>query len=88
MTAMISEATRVLEDNIAARPLDIDMVLLFGYGFPRHRGGPMHYADTIGAKALIERIETYAKEDSYYWKVPALLRQMAEEGTTFAVMNK
>ena len=39
----------------------------------------MHYADTIGAKALIERIETYAKEDSYYWKVPALLRQMAQE---------
>ncbi len=88
MTAMISEAVRVLEDNIAARPLDIDMVLLFGYGFPRHRGGPMHYADTIGAKALIERIETYAKEDSYYWKVPALLRQMAQEGTTFADMNK
>ena len=88
MTAMISEAVGVLEDKIAARPLDIDMVLLFGYGFPRHRGGPMHYADTIGAKELIERIETYAKEDSYHWKVPALLRQMAQEGTTFADMNR
>ena len=88
LTAMISEAVRVLEDKIAARPLDIDMVLLFGYGFPRHRGGPMHYADTIGAKELIERIETYAKEDSYYWKVPALLHQMAREETTFADMNR
>ncbi len=88
MTAMISEAVRTLEDKIAARPLDIDMVLLFGYGFPRHLGGPMHYADTIGAKELINRIKTYAKEDSYYWRVPGLLRQMADDGTTFADMNR
>ena len=88
MTAMICAAVGVLEDKIAARPLDIDMVLLFGYGFPRHRGGPMHYADILGAKELIERIETYAKEDSYYWKVPGLLHEMAQEGTTFADMNR
>ncbi len=88
MTAMISEATRVLEDKIAARPLDIDMVLLFGYGFPRHRGGPMHYADTIGATKLIEHIEKYAQEDSYYWRVPNLLRDMAKDGKTFADLNR
>lgn len=88
MTAMISEAIRVLEEKIAARPLDVDMVFLFGYGFPRHRGGPLHYADTLGPQELISRIETYAKEDSYYWQVPDMLRQMALDGTKFLDLNK
>ena len=87
MTAMISEAVRVLEERIAARPLDVDMVFLFGYGFPRHRGGPLHYADTLGPQELISRIETYAKEDSHYWKVPDMLRQMALDGTKFSDLN-
>jgi 3-hydroxyacyl-CoA dehydrogenase len=88
MTAMISEAARVVEDGTAKRPLDVDMVFLFGYGFPRHRGGPLHYADTIGAAALVERIKTYAEEDATYWQVPALLEKMAARGTSFADMNK
>lgn len=87
MTAMISEAARVLAEGIALRPVDIDAVFLFGYGFPRHRGGPMMYADTLGAAALIERIERYATEDSHYWQVPPLLSQMAAEGRSFADMN-
>ncbi|MGB2407733.1 MAG: 3-hydroxyacyl-CoA dehydrogenase NAD-binding domain-containing protein [Paracoccaceae bacterium] len=88
MTAMISEAVRVLEDKIAARPVDVDMVFLFGYGFPRHRGGPLHYADEVGAEKLIERIETYAKDDDHYWKVPNLLRDMAAQGKKFADLNR
>ncbi|MFY0619606.1 3-hydroxyacyl-CoA dehydrogenase NAD-binding domain-containing protein [Shimia sp.] len=88
MTAMISEAARVVEDGIALRPVDVDVVFLMGYGFPRFRGGPLHYADSIGAAALVERIESYAKEDAHYWQVPALLQQMAESGSTFADMNK
>ncbi len=87
MTAMISEAVRVLEEGIALRPIDIDAVFLNGYGFPRFRGGPLHTADVIGAGELVRRIEEYAKEDAYYWKVPALLRQIAETGGTFAEMN-
>ncbi|GAB2184761.1 3-hydroxyacyl-CoA dehydrogenase NAD-binding domain-containing protein [Roseibium sp. LAB1] len=87
MTAMISEAVRVLEEGIALRPIDIDAVFLNGYGFPRFRGGPLHTADVIGAGELVRRIEEYAKEDAYYWKVPALLRQVAENGGTFAEMN-
>ncbi|WP_163847574.1 3-hydroxyacyl-CoA dehydrogenase NAD-binding domain-containing protein [Pseudooceanicola aestuarii] len=87
MTAMIVEAARVVEDGTAKRPLDVDMVFLFGYGFPRFRGGPLHYADTIGAAELVKRIETYAKEDAHYWQVPAILRKMADEGTTFADLN-
>ena len=88
MTAMIAEAARVVEDGTAKRPLDVDMVFLFGYGFPRHRGGPLHYADTIGAAALVERIKAYAAEDATYWQVPALLEKMAANGTSFADMNK
>ena len=87
MTAMISEATRVLGEGIALRPIDIDAVFLNGYGFPRFRGGPMHTADTIGAAELVKRIEDYAQEDAYYWQVPELLRKMAESGGTFAEMN-
>jgi 3-hydroxyacyl-CoA dehydrogenase len=88
MTAMISEAARVVEEGIALRPIDVDAVFLFGYGFPRFRGGPLHYADTIGAKELVARIERFAQDDAYYWKVPAILRRMAEDGTTFADLNK
>jgi 3-hydroxyacyl-CoA dehydrogenase len=87
-TAMILEATRVLEEKIAPRPIDIDAVFLFGYGFPRFRGGPMHTADQIGPKELVRRIEEYAREDDYYWQVPDLLRKMAETGETFAQMNE
>lgn len=88
MTAMISEAARVLEDGIALRPVDVDVVFLMGYGFPRFRGGPLHYADTLGAAELVKRIETYAQEDAHYWQVPALLRQMAETGGTFDTLNR
>ena len=88
MTAMISEAARVVGDGIAKRPLDVDMVFLFGYGFPRHRGGPLHYADTIGAKELQKRIIAYAKDDPHYWQMPPLIEKMAADGTTFADLNK
>ena len=88
MTAMVSEAVRVLEDEIARRPIDIDATFLFGYGFPRFRGGPMHYADTVGAAELVARIERYATDDPHFWQVPAMLRRMARDGTTFAQLNE
>ncbi|MCA0873541.1 enoyl-CoA hydratase/isomerase family protein [Seohaeicola saemankumensis] len=88
MTAMIVEATRVVEDGIALRPVDVDVVFLSGYGFPRFRGGPLHYADTIGAAELVKRIEDYASEDAHYWQVPDLLREMAASGRSFADINK
>ncbi|MFD1509245.1 3-hydroxyacyl-CoA dehydrogenase NAD-binding domain-containing protein [Lacimonas salitolerans] len=87
MTAMISEAARVVEDGTAKRPVDVDMVFLFGYGFPRFRGGPLHYADSIGAAELVARIEAYAKEDPHYWQVPPILARMAKDGSTFADLN-
>ena len=88
MTAMIVEAARVVADGTAQRPIDVDATFLFGYGFPRWRGGPLHYADTIGAAELVRRISEYAAEDPHYWQVPPLLQKMADDGTTFADLNK
>ncbi|KJZ18652.1 3-hydroxyacyl-CoA dehydrogenase NAD-binding domain-containing protein [Loktanella sp. S4079] len=88
ITAMIVESTRVVEEGIALRPIDVDAVFLFGYGFPRHRGGPLCYADRIGAANLVERIKTYAHEDPFYWQVPKLLQKLADDNTTFADLNK
>lgn len=87
MTAMIVEATNVVDEGIALRPVDIDAVELFGYGFPRHRGGPMHLADQIGIDTLVERIESYAQEDAYFWKVPPLLNRMLQNGQKFSDLN-
>ena len=87
VTAMIAEAARVLEDGIALRPVDIDAVFLFGYGFPRHRGGPMHTADAIGAADLVRRIRAYADGDAQFWQVPPLLDRLAATGGTFGAMN-
>ncbi|MDO6586532.1 3-hydroxyacyl-CoA dehydrogenase NAD-binding domain-containing protein [Salipiger sp. 1_MG-2023] len=87
LTAMIAEAVRVLEEGVALRPVDIDAVELFGYGFPRHRGGPMHQADLIGPAELIRRIEDYAAEDPHFWQVPDLLRKMQRDGRSFADLN-
>lgn len=88
LTAMIAEGARVLDDGIAGRPVDIDAVFLFGYGFPRHLGGPMFHADRIGAAELVARITDYAKEDPQFWQVPPLLARMAADGTSFADLNE
>ena len=87
LTAMIAEATNVLAEGVALRPVDIDAVELFGYGFPRHRGGPMHMADQMGLDTVISQIETFAKEDAYFWRVPVLLRDMRTNGQSFADIN-
>ncbi|MHA3915951.1 3-hydroxyacyl-CoA dehydrogenase NAD-binding domain-containing protein [Halovulum sp. GXIMD14793] len=88
MTAMILEAARVVEDGTALRPIDVDAVLLNGYGFPRFRGGPLHYADTLGAAEVVKRADTYAKDDAVFWAVPPILRKMAEDGSSFAALNE
>ena len=86
-TAMISEALRVLEEGIALRPIDIDATFLFGYGFPRFRGGPMHYADTVGVPTLIQNIKTWSAEDPHFWQVPDILKRLDKDGATIASLN-
>ncbi|TMV11939.1 3-hydroxyacyl-CoA dehydrogenase NAD-binding domain-containing protein [Arenibacterium halophilum] len=88
MAAMVNEGAKVLEEGIARRPLDIDMVFLFGYGFPRYHGGPMKWADLQGLPALLDDIRSYAKEDPYFWQPAPLLEQLVAEGRTFDDLNK
>jgi len=87
LAAMINEAANVLHQGIALRPSDIDIVFLSGYGFPRHRGGPMHYADRVGLANVLADIRAFAKEDPAFWKPSPLLVQLAESGRDFASLN-
>ena len=60
---MINEAVKVLEENKAQRPSDIDVIWLFGYGWPKDKGGLMYYADTIGAKSILKSLQKLAEDD-------------------------
>ena len=85
MYPMINEGARILEEGIAARPSDIDVVWLYGYGWPIYRGGPMYWADTVGLKHIADRLAVYAKETNDPSLEPAtLLSRLAAEGKTFA----
>ncbi|HEX7944168.1 MAG TPA: 3-hydroxyacyl-CoA dehydrogenase NAD-binding domain-containing protein, partial [Phenylobacterium sp.] len=81
---MINEGARILEEGIAARPGDIDVVWLYGYGWPQFRGGPMFYADQVGLKTIAERLAHYAALDGNLSLQPApLLARLAADGGTF-----
>jgi len=83
--AMINEGARLLEEGIALRASDIDVVYTSGYGFPRYRGGPMFYADSVGLAKICARIETFAKTlDPQYWTPAPLLKKLAAAGSSFA----
>ncbi len=89
MYPMINEGARILEDKIAARPADIDIVWLYGYGWPIYRGGPMFYADSVGLKHIADRLSFYAKQTNDPSLEPtALLKKLAAEGKTFASLAK
>ncbi|CAK6954048.1 peroxisomal bifunctional enzyme [Scomber scombrus] len=80
---MINEGFRILEDGIAAGPEDIDMIYVFGYGWPRHRGGPMFYAGMVGLERVLERLEHYhqAHPDVPYLQPCNLLRRLVASGS-------
>jgi 3-hydroxyacyl-CoA dehydrogenase len=81
---MVNEGARILEEGIATRSGDIDVVWLYGYGFPAWRGGPMHWADTVGLKKIRDRLRELAKETGDKRHEPAaLLNKLADEGGTF-----
>jgi len=83
--AMINEGARVLEDGIAFRASDIDVVYTSGYGFPRYRGGPMFYADTVGLKTIYNRILEFQRTlDARYWQPAPLLEKLVKAGSSFA----
>jgi 3-hydroxyacyl-CoA dehydrogenase len=88
MAAMVNEAAKVVGEGIARRPLDVDMTLLFGYGFPRYWGGPLMWADIVGLPGLLADIESWASDDPYFWEPAPLLKQLVAEGRTFDDLNK
>ena len=88
IAALVNEAARVLAEGIAARPLDIDMVFVHGGGFPRWRGGPMHYADRVGPGNILADIHRYAETDPQFWQAAPLLTDMVGGKKTFAGLNR
>ena len=83
MTALANEGAKVLEDGYALRAGDIDVVYCYGFGFPRHRGGPMFYADTVGLPVVLDRVKTYRRRFGDYWQPAPLLEQLVAEGRSF-----
>ena len=88
MAAMINEGANVVHQRIALRPLDVDVVFLSGYGFPRHRGGPMKYADMVGLPKVLADIREFAKEDPLFWQPSPLLVELVERGANFDSLNQ
>jgi 3-hydroxyacyl-CoA dehydrogenase len=83
--AMINEGALLLEEGVALRASDIDVVYSAGYGFPRYRGGPMFYADTVGLKLIYDKILEFQKTlDPQYWRPAPLLQRLALAGSSFA----
>ncbi|WP_119967568.1 3-hydroxyacyl-CoA dehydrogenase NAD-binding domain-containing protein [Simplicispira lacusdiani] len=88
MAAMINEGAKVVEEGIALRPLDVDVTFLSGYGFPRHRGGPMKHADMVGLPQVLADLREFAQEDPLFWKPAPLLEKLVAEGRNFDSLNK
>ncbi len=83
--ALVNEGAHILEDGIASKASDIDMVYITGYGFPMHRGGPMNYADQFGLFNVVQAMHRFAKnpmDDAGFWKPAPLLAKLAAEGKT------
>jgi 3-hydroxyacyl-CoA dehydrogenase len=81
--ALINEGARVLEEGVALRAADIDVIYVNGYGFPAYRGGPMFYADRVGLAHIHDRIAAFHREHGARWAPAPLLARLAREGSTF-----
>ncbi len=84
--SLVNEAAHILEEGIASKASDIDMVYLMGYGFPIYRGGPMNYADEVGLFNVVQAMNRFAQnplDDAKFWKPAPLLAKLAAESKTF-----
>lgn len=89
--ALVNEGARILEEGIAARASDIDVVYVTGYGFPRWRGGPMFHADSVGLDHLVRRMAELARnphDDAAFWTPAPLLARLAAEGSSFQAFDR
>jgi len=85
--ALVNEGAKIVDEGIALRASDVDMVYLTGYGFPLHRGGPMNYADTVGLFNVVQAMKRFAAnphDDAMFWQPAPLLAKLAAEGRTFS----
>jgi 3-hydroxyacyl-CoA dehydrogenase len=78
MTALANEGASVLEEGFARRAGDIDVIYCYGFGFPRHRGGPMFYADTVGLDVVLGRVKEYAARLGDHWRPSPLLERLVD----------
>ena len=84
MYPLINEGAKILEEGLAQRASDIDVIWMYGYGFPRYRGGPMFWADLVGLDTIYHMMRRLHDEHGDYWLEPApLLKQLAEQGRGF-----
>jgi 3-hydroxyacyl-CoA dehydrogenase len=84
--SLVNEAAHILEEGIANKASDIDIVYIFGYGFPVYRGGPLNYANEIGLFNVVQAMKRFAKnplDDANFWQPAPLLARLAAEGKTF-----
>ena len=82
-TALANEGARVLEDGFALRAGDIDVIYCYGFGFPRYRGGPMFYADTVGLPVVLTRVREYRARFGDYWQPAPLIERLVAQGRGF-----
>ncbi|WP_416200236.1 3-hydroxyacyl-CoA dehydrogenase family protein [Undibacterium sp. CCC3.4] len=84
MFALVNEGARIVEEGIAARCADVDLVYLAGYGFPAYRGGPLFWAEQIGWTAVLAKLKEFAAlgaADARFWQPAALLVRLAQAGS-------
>jgi 3-hydroxyacyl-CoA dehydrogenase len=85
--ALVNEGANILDEGIAARAGDIDVIYVNGYGFPANRGGPMYAADQIGLKTIHAEIEEFRRTFGDHWRPSRLLARLAQEGRSFGNLN-
>jgi 3-hydroxyacyl-CoA dehydrogenase len=80
LCALVNEGLKLVEEGLAVRAGDVDVIYCYGFGFPRHRGGPLFWADTVGLPALLDRIRHYRDRLGAHWAPAPLLERLAGEG--------
>jgi 3-hydroxyacyl-CoA dehydrogenase len=81
---MINEGARILDEGVALRGSDIDVIFVYGYGWPAHKGGPMYHADVIGAATVLEQLRALQAEHGAAFEPSPLVERLAAEGGRFS----
>ena len=87
MYLLVNEAAKILAEGIAARPGDVDVVWVYGYGFPAFRGGPLRWADSVGLKTILAEMLEFERVHGERYAPAPLLRELAQSGGTFGTWS-